>query len=262
MSRPTISCIVPVFNGERYLSETLDSIFAQTYPWLEVIVVNDGSTDGSARLLKSYKDRVIYLEQADKGPAAARNLGVTRSRGEFVAFLDQDDLWDPEKLTRQMARFEARAELDLCIAHVQLFWVPELRVEAIRLRDQWRAHVVPGYTTGTLLTRRTFFDAVGPFDTSLWFGDATEWFLRAIEKKAVIELLPDVLLYHRMHRANLTRRRLSNSREEFLGIVKRSLDQRRQRSEGPVSLELPKSRVSCDGRNIEVVPVGAKKQSP
>ena len=248
MSRPTISCIVPVFNGERYLSETLDSIFSQAYPGLEVIVVNDGSTDGSARLLKSYQDRLIYLEQADKGPAAARNFGMSQSRGDFVAFLDQDDLWEPGKLARQMARFEARPKLDVCIAHAQLFWVAELRPEAMRLRGQSRAHVVPGYTSGTLLTRRTFFDTIGAFNASLWFGDATEWFLRVIDKKAVIELLPDVLLYHRMHRANLTRRRISDSREEFLGIVKRSLDHRRQRPAGLASLELPKSPMPWDER--------------
>ena len=239
MSPPIISCIVPVFNGERYLSEALDSIFSQTYRPLEVVVVNDGSTDGSAQVLTSYKNRLMYLEQADKGPAAARNLGARAAQGEYLAFLDQDDLWHPEKLTRQMARFEARPELHLCIAHVQMFWISELQGEAARLGTQPRARVVPGYTTGTLLVRRTFFDDVGGFDTSLWFGDATEWFLHAADRRAVMELLPEVLLYHRMHGTNLTRRRISASRDEFLGIVKRSLDQRRQSRIGIVSLDFP-----------------------
>ena len=239
MVGPSISCIVPVFNGERYLSEALDSIYAQSYQPLEVIVVNDGSTDSTARVLSGYKHRLLYLEQADKGPAASRNLGVSASRGEFVAFLDQDDLWHPEKLARQIARFEARPELDLCIAHVQMFWVPELQGEAARLANQPRGDVVAGYTTGTLLTRRIFFEAGGGFDTTLWFGDATDWFLRLADAKAVMELLPDVLLYHRMHRANLTRRRSAASIDEFLGIVKRSLDQRRPNGGRPASLELP-----------------------
>jgi glycosyltransferase involved in cell wall biosynthesis len=231
-----ISCIVLVYNGEGYLNQALESIFDQTYQTLEVVVVNDGSTDGTAQVLARYKNRLVYLEQTDKGPAASRNLGVSASRGEFVAFLDQDDLWHPEKLARQMSRFEARPELDLCIAHAQMFWVPELQDEAARLHSQRRVHVVPGYTTGALLTRRTFFDAVGGFDASLWFGDATEWFLRVAHRRAVLEVLPDVLLYHRMHPANLTRRRISASRDEFLRIVKRSLDHRRQEGVEPASL--------------------------
>jgi glycosyltransferase involved in cell wall biosynthesis len=228
MLRPSISCIVPVFNGEGYITEALDSIFAQNYEPLEVVVVNDGSSDGTARALAEYKNRLLCLDQRNKGPAACRNLGVSACRGEFVAFLDQDDLWHPEKLVRQIARFDARPELDLCIAHAQMFWIPELEGEAVRLRQQARVKAVPGYTTGTLITRRSFFNAVGDFDASLWFGDATDWFLRAADKGAVMELLPDVLLYHRMHATNLTRRRRSASADEFLHIVKRSLDHRRQ----------------------------------
>ena len=188
-----ISCIVPVYNGEKYLAEAIESILAQSYRPLEIIVVDDGSTDETPQVVAGFKDQVVYLEQSNKGPSATRNLGVSASRGDFVAFLDPDDLWHPDKLARQMARFEARPELDLCVAHVQLFWVSEMQDEAARLRDQARVHIVPAYTTGTLLTRRTFFDDVGDFDTSLWFGDATDWFLRAADRGAVMELLPDVL---------------------------------------------------------------------
>jgi glycosyltransferase involved in cell wall biosynthesis len=236
---PLISCIVPVYNGERYLGEALESIFAQSYRPVEVIIVDDGSADGSLLVAAGYKDRVRVLRQSNKGPSATRNFGVSMSRGDFVAFLDPDDLWHPDKLARQMARFKARSELDLCVAHAQLFWVSELEGEAARLSNQARVSTVPGYTTGTLLTRRTFFDAIGDFDASLWFADATDWFLRAADRGAVMELLPDVLLYHRMHTTNLTRRRLSASRDEFLRIVKRSLDNRRQDGKRLESLQVP-----------------------
>ena len=236
-----ISCIVPVYNGERYLSEALDSIFAQSYRPLEVIVVDDGSTDNTPQVMAGFKNSIRYLEQSNGGPSATRNLGVSAARGDFVAFLDPDDIWHPEKLARQVARFEARPELDLCVAHVQLFWAPELREEGVRLRNQARVNTVPGYTTGTLLTRRKFFDVVGYFDASFWFGDATDWFLRAAHGRAVMELLPDVLLYHRMHTTNLTRRRISSSRDEFLRIVKRSLDNRRQAGKRLEFLQFPPS---------------------
>jgi glycosyltransferase involved in cell wall biosynthesis len=225
---PLISCIVPVFNGERYLNEALDSIFAQSYRRLEIIVVDGGSTDGTMAVVAGYRDRLRYATQPNCGPAVARNLGLSAARGEFVAFLDQDDIWEQRKLEKQMARFAARREIDLSIGHVKLFWVAGMQDEAARLQNHRRGQVVPGYTTGTLLARRALFDQVGLFDASLWFGDATDWFLRAAERRIVMELLPDVLLYHRMHKTNLTRRRIGDSRDEYLQIIKRSLDSRRK----------------------------------
>jgi glycosyltransferase involved in cell wall biosynthesis len=229
MTPPLISCIVPVFNGERFVREALDSIWAQTYRPLEIIVADDGSTDGTAAIVASYDQPVHHLSQPNAGPAAARNLGLRAAQGAFVAFLDADDLWHPEKLARQMARFQARPDLDLCVTHVQNFWVPELIEEAARYRDHPRfTNAVPGYTTCTLLTRRALFDTVGKLDEALQHGDDTEWFLRAAEHGVVMELLPEVLTYHRMHHGNLSRRQGSASRDEYLQIVKASLNRRRR----------------------------------
>jgi glycosyltransferase involved in cell wall biosynthesis len=222
-----ISCIVPVYNSEKYLAEALDSIWGQSYRPIEVIVADDGSTDQTAAVVKQYGHEVGYLYQPNAGPAAARNLGLGAANGEFIAFLDADDLWDPEKLARQIARFEARPELDYCVAHAQNFWGSELREEALRLSDHRIAKPLPAYSTPTLLGRRKLFDRVGHFNPALKHGDSTEWFLRAAECGAVSELLPDVLLYRRLHKGNRSRLRARQSREQFLQIVKASLDRRR-----------------------------------
>jgi glycosyltransferase involved in cell wall biosynthesis len=240
MNSPVISCIVPVFNAERYLRETLDSVMGQTYRPLEIIVADDGSTDATASVAAAFGDRVRYLLQPNGGPAAARNLGLRAVCGEFVAFIDQDDLWNPEKLARQMARFQARPELDLCVTHLQLFWVSELRVEEIRFRGNRLTRPLPGYITGTLLARRAVFERVGPFDARLRYGDSMDWFLRAADQGCVMELLPDVLLQHRMHPDNLSRREASSSREEFLKILKCSLDQRRSRKDSALDYQFPR----------------------
>ena len=223
-----ISCIVPVFNGERYLAEALQSILAQTYRPLEIIVADDGSTDGTADVVAGYGDQVHYLWQPNSGPATARNLGLATAQGEFVAFLDADDLWHPEKLMRQMARIEARPELDLTVAHVQNFGIPEPVEEAERARNHRLGHALPGYTTATLLARRTLFEVVGPFDPALQHGDSLDWFLRAAEQGAVMELIPDVLAYRRLHQSNRTRLLGSASRDAHLRLVKMSLDRRRR----------------------------------
>jgi glycosyltransferase involved in cell wall biosynthesis len=241
MEASLVSCIVPVFNGERYLREALDSILAQTYRPLEIIVADDGSTDGTVAVMAGSGSEVRYLFQPNAGPSSARNLGLSAARGAFIAFLDHDDLWHAEKLARQIARFRARPELDLCVTHARMLWIPELAHEQAHYQDHPRGQVVAGYTSGTLLARRTLFDTVGHFNPELWFGDAMDWFLRAARRGVVMELLPDVLLYHRMHHNNHTRRQAAASRDEFLEIVKASLDGRRLNVETPVPHEFPPS---------------------
>jgi glycosyltransferase involved in cell wall biosynthesis len=230
---PLISCIVPVFNGERYLGETLESILAQTYRPLEIIVVDDGSTDGTARVAAAYGDQISYLYQPNAGHGAARNRGLEAARGEYVAFLDADDLWDPRKLALQAARFEASAELDACVTHVQNFWVPELAEEAARMREQRRGQPIPGYVFSALLARRATFEKVGPLDAALAHANDTDWFLRAAEQGVVVELLPDVFVYRRLHQTNVSRTRADQSRDEYLRILKMALDRRRGRRAAP-----------------------------
>ncbi len=220
-----ISCIIPVFNGERYLREAIDSILAQTLPPFEVIVADDGSVDGSTEIARSYGEAVRLVAQSTAGPAATRNLGWRSARGDFFAFLDADDLWEREKLSRQAACFEADTALDYCVTHAQMFWSnPE---EAETYRELTRAGSIPGYATTTLLARRSVFERVGPFNEALWFTDATEWFIRAEEAGLKLHVLPDVLTLHRMHAHNLTRRRSDESRAEFLSIVRGALKRRR-----------------------------------
>lgn len=231
MTSPLVSCIVPVFNGERYLAETLDSILAQTHKPLEVIVVDDGSTDETRTIAANYGDRIRYMFQQNAGPAAAYNTALGVAQGDFVAFLGADDLWHPEKLTRQLKCFEAHPKLDLCVTHLKNFWIPELKEEAERLRNHHLAHPMPGYTSATLLARRELFETIGNFNAELQHGHDFDWFLRASEHGAAMELLPDVLLYRRMHHTNRSRRLGSNSRKAHLEILKSSLDRRRRRGD-------------------------------
>jgi glycosyltransferase involved in cell wall biosynthesis len=226
-SPPVVSCIVPTFNSERYVGKALESILAQTYRPIDIIVADDGSTDGTVEVVRAYGECVVIVSQHTAGPAATRNLGLSAAGGDFVAFLDADDLWNPEKLERQMARFRVQPALDLCVTAAQYFWTEDMEGEGQQYRDHPRAQPVPGYATTTLLARRAIFERVGHFNADLWFADATEWFARAAERGAVIEMLPEVLTYHRMHRDNLTRRRLEASKREFLQVVRASLQRRR-----------------------------------
>ena len=247
MKNPSISCIVPVFNGERFLSEALDSILEQTYQKLEVIVVDDGSTDGTESVARRYGPRIRYHYQSNAGAPAARDEGVRMSNGELVAFLDADDLWHPEKLTRQLARFQARPELDLCFTHAKHFWVSEMEEEEKRFQNHRLSQILPAYLTQALLVRRELFQTVGTFNTGLKFADAMDWFLRAVHQGAVMELLPDALLYRRMHQTNFSmesdsRQMTAKMQEALLKVVRDSLIRRRaQDGNTPRAYQFPAS---------------------
>jgi glycosyltransferase involved in cell wall biosynthesis len=224
-----ISCIVPVFNGEKFLSAALDSIYAQTWRPIEVIVVDDGSTDGTKDVVAQYAGRLVYVRQQNAGQAAARNRGLAIAQGEFVAFLDADDLWHPEKLARQMACFMARPALEMCITYEKHFWEKESEEEAQRLATHnhpW-ARGGLGLVCQALLARRHVFDTVGGFDPALRRGEDTDWFARTEERGIVREILPEILVYRRRHNANLTQ---ADARGGWLEVVAAKLQRRQNRT--------------------------------
>jgi len=228
MDSPLVSCVIPVFDGERYLGETLDSILAQTYQPLEVIVVDDGSTDGTGRVVAGYGQRVHYLWQTNQGEAAARSRGLTVAKGEYIAFLDADDLWHPEKLARQISRASERPEIDLCFTAFRNFWIPELAEEKSRFEGHSLSQLQSGWSISTLLARRDVFAKFGNFVDASWTAGSESmiWYLRAAERGAVIEVLPEVLMYRRFHTTNVSR---NNSLEPFFLILKEWRDYQRAR---------------------------------
>ena len=115
MENPLVSVVIPVYNGQRFLRQAIDSVLAQTYKNLEAIVVNDGSTDRSAEVMRAYGGRIVAVHQYNMGVGGARNTGMKKARGQFIAFLDQDDWWRPEKVAKQVARFAA--DKNLCLIY-------------------------------------------------------------------------------------------------------------------------------------------------
>lgn len=226
MHPPLVSVVVPVFDGEAYLAQALDSILAQSHRALDVIVVDDGSRDGSRRLAASYGPpvRVESLPRR-QGPAAACNAGVAVAEGAFVAFLDADDLWHPLKLERQLARFAERDGLDCSLTGIQNFVPPELggdqSLDPELLRPQ------PGWSTCTLLARRAVFERVGLFATEHRHSYKTRWFLQARELDVEMEMLPDVLAHRRLHGESMSQQEAAPSQDEHLTLVKEVLDRRR-----------------------------------
>ena len=204
VSNSAISCVVPVYNGARFIGEALDSILAQTLRPAEIVVVDDGSTDATAEAVAAFGRDVTYLRQANAGPAAARNRGIDAVQGDFISFLDADDLWHPSKLERQMTALVNNPAAAMCITYLQNFWMEELAQERERMRKHDFAKPMPGYVCQCLLAKRSVFSAVGRFNESKRLGEDQDWFLRANRAGIIKVTVTEPLVYRRIHGQNMT----------------------------------------------------------
>jgi len=215
-----VSYVVPVHNGARYLAECLHSILAQGHAPAEVIVVDDGSTDDTPQVAASFGLSIKYVPQAHGGHGLARNHGAAIASGEFLAFLDADDMIAPAKTAIQLARFRARPELQLCDAYCQNFWSPEIAVAERWPEPRMRfthGENPRGHSIITWLLRRGLFDRVGGFDETKAIGEDADWYERMHAMGTPIETVPQVLARRRLHRGNLTLMRY----DEYLRVVVR-----------------------------------------
>ena len=205
-SNDTISCIVPVFNQAHFLPAALDSIFAQSLPVCEVIVIDDGSSDDVQGVVEKYAHEVMFIQQANAGPAAARNRGIERANGEWLSFLDSDDLWHENKLEIQMQLMQSRPELDYCLTYKQHFWEQSMAEEEARLRAAGHPIVkdVPGYVFQALFLRKSTFETVGYLNEALQTAEDTDWIVRAEDIGMKREIINQVLVYRRLHTTNIS----------------------------------------------------------
>jgi glycosyltransferase involved in cell wall biosynthesis len=229
-----VSCIIPAYNCERFLAEAVESILAQSYPVHEVIIVDDGSTDGTGalaeELMAQNKGRIQVLSQKNQGTGSARNAGMRVASGHMITFLDADDLWYSEKTARQIERFWARPELGISVTHIQNFWMDEVAEERKQYRNEGRAQPLPGYVMPTAMVRRSVFEQIGLLNATLRHSDSAEWFMRAKKAKIIDELIGDVLVSRRLHLHNSTRQTGNESREEFLRLLQSMRKQQRMDS--------------------------------
>ena len=229
MTRPLISVMIGVYNAERYLAEAIDSVFAQSYRPLELIVVDDGSDDGSGQVARGYGDTLTYVRQENAGNGSARNHAVTLASGELFAFLDADNRFLPGKLERQHAALEADAGLDMVFGHVREFVSPELtETERASVRPP-AEQALPWTAPNLMLIRRESFARVGPFSEAVKVGVTVDWYARAMEAGLRSAMLPEVVLERRLHLTNNGLRE-RDSRQQYLHVLKASLDRRRARA--------------------------------
>ncbi len=230
-----ISVIVPVYNGESFLREAIESIHRQDHRPGEIIIVDDGSTDGTSVIASEFPD-VRYVYQPNGGPASARNAGLRLARGNIICFLDADDIWSPNKLAHQFSCMMADPSVDIVIGLSQL-------TRQTRLLDgkrKFESYLDPRLmlNLGATMMRKSAFHTVGLFDETLRYTEDWDWFMRARELNVGTTVLKQVVQFHRRHDQNITNQAdLGN--QYAIRMIKMSLDRRRRRGNG-LAASLPK----------------------
>jgi glycosyltransferase involved in cell wall biosynthesis len=225
MAAPEISVIIPVYNGATFLAGAIENVLDQGVGPLQVIVVDDGSTDGTAEIASGYAQRVRYIHQSNAGPSAARNRGIGLAAGGSIAFLDVDDRWPGDSL---------RVRSDYLDAH------PSVEIVQGLIRNMQRVEAEPPGTArfeftsapyryinlGSALFRRSVFERVGLFDERLRDSEDVDWFVRAWENGVRKLVLETVTLHYRKHGENLS---LSQDPVNYglTRLIKNHLDRRR-----------------------------------
>ncbi len=229
-SAPVVSVVIPAYNRAGLVAESIDSVLAQDVP-LELIVVDDGSTDGTAEVVQSYGEAVRYEYQANGGIAAARNSGIGLATATLLAFLDSDDVWMPNKLVHQLAALDADPALEAVFGQAEQFYDDAVDAE-FRRRHPIKVQNGPATLSAAMLIRREAFERVGPFNSDVDYGVDVDWYLRAKEAGLRTEVLPEVVYRRRLHESNIGTTDGEAANRARLIAIKRSLDRRRAAAAG------------------------------
>ena len=220
MNACRISVLIPAYNAGAFLAEALASVFAQTHPADEVIVLNDGSTDHTAAVAARYAGRIRYEEQAHAGIRVGRERLVQWARGEWLAFLDADDLWCPDKTARQLAVIAEQPDLEFLYGHM------------IRFRDEPAGRVFhppePAPLVSASLLRRAAVLRYGGFSGPDEVGEFFDWMVRAREQGLRERCLPEVVVWRRVHGDNIGVRDRAAEQRSYLHTVRAALARRRK----------------------------------
>lgn len=221
--QPLVSVVIPAHNGALFLAETLQSVLDQSYEHWELLVIDNASQDSTRQVVERFPQaKYSFLKEA--GAAQARNLGISLSRGNYIALLDQDDLWTKEKLFKQVSFLETRLDCLACIGMQQIFLEPGYERPSWLKQDhlespQW------AYLPSALMARKEAFLQIGLFDTNFPLAHDVAWFFKA-RHLASIGQLEEVLVHRRIHDGNLSHESL-RLQKEILRVIQASLGERR-----------------------------------
>lgn len=224
----SVSVILPVLDGARFIREALDSVMGQKGVdslALEIVVVDDGSSDGTLDIVAEACPQAVILHTPRLGPAGARNAGLARAKGAVIGFIDHDDLWPEDKLARQLATLDQDPDLDIVVGRTRYHRMPDATPRMLRFtHTDDSLHFVQ---LGAVLVRRRVFDRIGPFCEQLRFAEDYDFFMRARDAGLRIRFVDGLSLIYRLHATNMTNQQPTDQLD-FIHGLRRSLKRRRE----------------------------------
>jgi glycosyltransferase involved in cell wall biosynthesis len=194
---PFLSIIIPVFNSEHFIAETITKIYTQGYPNIEIIVVDDGSTDQTSEIIKNSFPTVKYYYQENKGPASARNYGLGIAKGEFIIFIDSDDYWEPNSLFLLSDFLKRHPTIHIVEGKIREFILHDDKIDFSP-----ESYYMSNF--GGCMFRKEVFEVVGFFDERLLCAQDIDWFIRAWENNIEKSRVDCIILNYRKHPKSLT----------------------------------------------------------
>lgn len=222
--KPLVSIIIPAYNGEKYLSEAIESVLAQDYLNYEIWLLDNASTDQTKQIGQSFS-KVNYIYSNKANTALARHQGVLLARGEYIAFLDQDDTWTSDKLTKQVEFLESNKQYGAVVCQQKIYLQPGTSKPAW-LKQQFLETPQSGYLPSALMVRRDTFAITDNFDTAFSQASDVAWFFKAIHQGVLIGTIEEPLTHRRIHHDNASNQ-YAELHSEILSVIKSSLKFRR-----------------------------------
>lgn len=215
-----VSVIIPAFNAAPFLRAAIESVLSQSVTAQEVIVVDDGSSDATLSIAKSFGDRLAVFSRPHLGGSQALNFGIEKATGDTIAFLDADDLWTKDKLMLQTAALSQNANLEAVFGHVVQFFDEG---SGDQPADSLEKHMQPGVIKSAMLIRMPALLRVGLFDPEFKTADFPEWYARAISLNLRSSMLPEIVLYRRIHGQNTSRIKRAELYSDYLKLAREAI---------------------------------------
>ena len=213
MKTPKVSVIIPVYNSKQFIGQTIDSVFNQEYQDFEVIIVDDGSCDGTEKVISKYKDRLTYIRKENEGISIARNTGIEQTRGEYIAFIDHDDIWLPEKLREQISLLDNNKEIRICFSDAYIIDEKGRRngtlfkisppYSGMVFRQLLEENFIPVITA---VVKKEVFKGTGLFNPRYRIAEDWDFFLR-VSKRYPVAFINRPLAEYRIHAGSFSRQR-------------------------------------------------------
>lgn len=230
-----VSVIMPCFNAEKYISESIESVLNQTYENFEIILVDDSSTDNTPNIIKKYVqkhgDKLKYISQPNQGPSAARNNGVRNSTGDLIAFLDSDDIYVKDSLEKKIMKLKSDKELTLVYSDAFIIYESELTNYHYKkiVEKFYEGYVFPQLMvnnficTSTVMLKKEVFNSIGYFNEKIKGVEDYEFWLKISKKDFKIGLVDEPLTYYRIRKGSLTDNNLKNV-EDLISVFNKFLN--------------------------------------